>query len=142
MVDPEKSPNINVFLNLCNFENIDAEFYHGSDLACPLVQTDLLFIDTWHVYGQLKRELNYWHSSVSKYIIMHDTTVDEWLGETIREKMNAQKQSAEFNMPIEEINKGLWPAIEEFLKEHPEWTIEKRFTNNNGLTIIKRIKYK
>jgi len=138
MVDPEKSPNMNNFLLMCKKDGINCDFFHGSDLDCPLVQTDLLFIDTWHVYGQLKRELNYWHSSVSKYIIMHDTTVDESLGETIRMRMNAEKQSLEFNMPIEEINKGLWPAIEEFLKKHPEWIIEKRFTNNNGLTILKR----
>jgi hypothetical protein len=34
--------------------------------------------------------------------------------------------------------KGLWPAVEEFLAAHPEWKIEKRFTNNNGLTILAR----
>jgi hypothetical protein len=69
---------------------------------------------------------------------MHDTTVDEWRGETIREGLNAELQSAKFGIPIDEINKGLWPAISEFLLEHPEWKILERFTNNNGLTILKR----
>jgi hypothetical protein len=53
--------------------------------------------------------------------------------------MNAVQQSKQFHIPIEEICKGLWPAIEEFLKEHPEWRIEKRYTNNNGLTILTRV---
>ena len=139
MVDPESSPAMPKFLQLCKIESVNAEFLNKSDLECPLIKTDLLFIDTWHVYGQLKRELARWHSSVDKYIIMHDTTVDEWDGETIRMRTNAQEQSKRFDIPVEEINKGLWPAIEEFLVEHPEWKIEKRLTNNNGLTIMKRI---
>ena len=37
--------------------------------------------------------------------------------------------------------KGIWPAIEEFLNENKEtWTLKERFRNNNGFTIIERIK--
>ena len=139
LVDPYKSGQVDNFLRLCNQEGVNAEFIHGSDITCPLVDTDILFIDTWHVYGHLKRELAYWHSSVKKYIIMHDTTVDEWLGETIRCTWNAVEQSKNSGIPVDEINKGLWPAIEEFLGEHPEWKIEKRYTNNNGLTVLTRV---
>ena len=139
MVDPGASKDMPKFLELCKAEGVDAQFWNQSDLECPLIKTDLLFIDTWHVYGQLKRELARWHSFAGKYIIMHDTTVDEWKGETIRLGMNAQEQSKQFGIPIEEINKGLWPAVEEFLAHHPEWKIEKRLTNNNGLTILKRM---
>jgi hypothetical protein len=139
LIDPYKSNQIDGFLKLCKHEGINATFVEQSDIRCPLVKTDLLFIDTWHVYGHLKRELAYWHSSVNKYIIMHDTTVDEWTGETIRNGWNAQRQSIEHGIPIDEINKGLWPAIEEFLIEHPEWKLEKRYTNNNGLTILERV---
>jgi hypothetical protein len=139
MVDPESSPDMPNFLRLCESEGVNAQFWNQSDLECPLVETDLLFIDTWHVYGQLKRELDRWHSSVNKYIIMHDTTVDEWQGETIRAGWNSEDQSKKFGIPVDEINKGLWPAIEEFLAIHPEWIIDKRLVNNNGLTILKRI---
>ena len=34
---------------------------------------------------------------------------------------------------------GLWPAIEEFMKDNSHWVIAERFYNNNGLTILKRI---
>ena len=139
MVDPFKSAQIETFLSMCHLEGINASFIHESDLKCQPIETDMLFIDTWHVYGQLKRELAHWHSSVKKYIIMHDTTVDEWRGETVRCCLDANRQSKESGFPVEEITKGLWPAIEEFLKEHPEWSIEKRYTNNNGLTILTRL---
>jgi hypothetical protein len=45
---------------------------------------DLTFIDTWHIYGELNRELEKFSKTTNKYIIMHDTTIDEWHGETIR----------------------------------------------------------
>jgi hypothetical protein len=138
-VDLDTNENVRAFGGECAAEGINRTFYQQSDLDCPMEQTDLLFIDTWHVYGHLKRELARWHSYVGKYIIMHDTTVDEWQGETIRCGMNAQQQSAQTGIPIEEINRGLWPAVEEFLRAHPEWKLERRYTNNNGLTILAHV---
>ena len=138
-VDPEKDESSDAFILLCNKNNINCVFYQQSDLECPIENTELLFIDTWHVYGQLKRELARWNKHVSKYIIMHDTTVDEWLGESIRCGVNTEEQSRNSGFPIDEIEKGLWPAIDEFLIQYPEWILEKRYTNNNGLTILRRI---
>ena len=135
MVDPYRSKNVDDFLK----KEPRASFLHASDLDCPLVETDMLFIDTWHIYGQLKRELAYWHGHVRKYIVMHDTTVDAITGETIRNGWDAVKQSAESGIPVDEIKKGLWPAIEEFLEAHPEWTLAARYHNNHGLTVLMRI---
>jgi hypothetical protein len=136
--DINYNDKIGEFINNCKTENINNIFYLESDIKCKRQQTDLLFIDTWHVYGQLKRELEYWNTYVHKYIIMHDTTVDEWEGETIRSNMDYNKQSAETGIPVDEIMKGLWPAIDEFLLLHPEWVLHERYINNNGLTILKR----
>ena len=100
---------------------------------------DLTFIDTWHVYGQLKRELDKFSKITDKYIIMHDTTVDEWEGESIRMRCDIDAQVKFSGFPRDEITRGLWPAISEFLSVHPEWVLHERFTNNNGLTILKRV---
>jgi hypothetical protein len=138
-VDLGTNSKVSMFGSVMEKYNISRTFYMQSDLDCPLEHTELLFIDTWHVYGHLKRELARWNSYVSKYIILHDTTVDEWVGETIRNGWNPQEQSVKTGIPVEEITKGLWPAIEEFLAAHPEWTLVERFTNNNGLTVLKRV---
>lgn len=138
MVDPYRSDQVDPFLSLCASEGVNAEFVHASDLECQRVHTDLLFIDTWHVYGQLKRELEYWHSYVGKYIVLHDTTVDAVHGETVRCRLNAGEQSRATGIPVDEITRGLWPAVEEFLASHPEWELEYRFTHNNGLTVLRR----
>lgn len=138
LVDLDECQAIENFLEICDYETVKATFYKEDDLTCPIENTDLLFIDTWHIYGHLKRELARWHSYVKKYIILHDTTVDGEFGESLRLGWNILEQSKATGIPVEEIAKGLWPAVEEFLKEHPEWTLKERFTNNNGLTVLVR----
>lgn len=135
----------------CNYEqlmraakkekDIEVTFVQGSDLDIPLPEpADIVFIDTWHVYAQLKRELARYEPLANKYIVMHDTTVDEWDGETIRLRWSAEEQSKNSGFPVDEINRGLWPAVDEFLRKHENsWELMKRYTNNNGLTILKRI---
>jgi hypothetical protein len=132
--------DINELLNSANsFNNISINYEWKNNLLLELNENyDITFIDTWHVYGQLKRELDKFSKITNKYIIMHDTTVDEIYGETIRFGWDPVQQSKDSGFPIHEITKGLWSAIEEFLNNHPEWYIKERFTNNNGLTILAR----
>ena len=119
------------------FNNIVVKYEWKNNLLLDFTEKyDITFIDTWHVYGQLKRELNKFSKLTNKYIIMHDTTVDEIYGETIRCGWDAQRQSHQTGIPVGEINKGLWPAVVEFVENNPEWYIKERFTNNNGLTIL------
>ena len=138
LIDPFKSSNVQDFLGLCQRVGVDARFVAESDLTCPLIETDLLFIDTWHVYAQLKRELTRWHSSVSKFIILHDTTIDAVKGESAQNGLNIDKQRQDSGFPADEIAKGLWPAVEDFLDSTPDWSLDLRLENNSGLTILRR----
>jgi hypothetical protein len=117
---------------------IDYQWINNLELVVS-ERFDLTFIDTWHIYGQLKRELAKFAPMTNKYIIMHDTTVDEWEGETIRVGWNAEEQSVQSGIPVDEINKGLWPAVQEFLDFNSDWVLHQRFRNNNGLTILRRV---
>ena len=139
MIDPFKSDLIDPFIKECEAEGVSVSFVKDSDLECERIKTELLFIDSWHVYGHLKRELAYWNEYTTKFIILHDTTVDEHHGETIRCGLDAVSQSKESGIPIDEITKGLGPAINEFLAAHPEWIVDLKLKNNNGLTILKRL---
>jgi hypothetical protein len=138
-VDLEWHDNINSLKNLAQSNGIEYEFIQDDSIKVDIEDTDILFIDTWHIYGHLKRELEKHHSKVKEYIMMHDTTVDEIYGETVRCVWNAEEQSKTSGYPIEEIKKGLGPAIDEFLIQHPEWKLHEKYKNNNGLTILKRI---
>jgi hypothetical protein len=129
--------------------NIDVKYEWKNDLEIEFdadEKYDMVFIDTWHVYGQIKRELEKFSSIATKFIIMHDTTVDEIDGETLREYgynyqqafIRATELATETGIPRDEILKGMWYGIEEFLANHPEWYIKQRFFNNNGLMILAR----
>jgi hypothetical protein len=139
LVDIEESSLVNIFLDECENEDIPTVYHVESDLICPMEETDLLFIDTLHVYGQLKRELARWHTSVKKYIILHDTEVDKIDGECIRNNADPADLHEKTGLPVDEITKGLWPAVEEFLASHPQWKMREHFTNCNGLTVLERI---
>jgi hypothetical protein len=120
--------------------DIDVKYEWKNDLELEITENvDMTFIDTWHVYAQLKRELDKFSVFTNKYIIMHDTTVDEIYGETIRLNWDAVKQSENTGFPVEEINCGLGKAIVDFLNENPNWKILEKYTNNNGLTILTKI---
>ena len=90
----------------------DAKYFGANTLDLEIDETDMLFIDTDHTYAQLSGELALHADKVRKYLAFHDT--------------------------VYHCN-DLVPAIFEFLdKSKGEWTIEKHFKNNNGLTILKR----
>jgi O-methyltransferase len=112
----------------------DLRFIQKDSLKAKFLNTDLLFIDTFHSYSQLWHELQKHSENVNKYIIIHDTEsfglhdqiypegdVNNVCGVKVGEK------------------EGLKDAISDFLRFYPEWIIEKEFTNNNGLTILKRV---
>jgi len=134
--------NIDDFLNITQNTPLDVSYYWCSDLDLEVNESvDMTFIDTLHVYGQLKRELEKFSKVTNKYIIMHDTIVDGIYGECIRHNWNASELSLKTGFPIEEINKGLQPAIDEFLRNNSDWFLDKKYINNNGLTILKKNKY-
>lgn len=120
------------------FDDVEIKYEWKNNLLLDMSENyDITFIDTWHNYGQLKRELNKFSKTTNKYIIMHDTTIDEFTGESLRAwRDDIYNEHISSGYPIEEIRKGLWPAIVEFLENNEEWYIKERFTNNNGLTIL------
>jgi len=94
-------------------------------------ETDLLFIDTYHVYEHLKKELEMHSGKSRKYIIMHDTTTFAYRGEVQEYQSTVVPEDREYP-------KGLWPAVTEFLESNQEWQLLEKFENNNGLTILSR----
>jgi hypothetical protein len=135
-----KSESVNYLESVCRDYRYNFTFFEMSDLEIPMEEYDMIFIDTWHVYGQLKRELAKFHNYAKKYIVMHDTEVDKIYGESLRiTSSDIPKQSIESGIPLDEITKGLGPAITEFLEEHKDWKIHTHFTHNNGLTVLSRI---
>jgi len=103
--------NLDLVYKIAKENNISFEFIEHDSISVKLPDCDLMFFDTLHTYQQLSSEINAHNSIVNKYMIFHDT-------ETFSSELN--------------------PAINEFLVKNNNWSIEKIFKNNNGLTILKR----
>lgn len=104
--------DLDSIMKFCDGQEIDFQFILGDTREIDLQDmTDMLFIDTDHVYDQLKVELDRHASKVRKYIALHDTV---------------------------SCATELMPAINEFL-EKGKWKIKNHYTNNNGLMVLERV---
>ncbi|KAH8064273.1 hypothetical protein JL722_1132 [Aureococcus anophagefferens] len=59
------------------------EHWSVSDLHLDVGAVDVVFIDTLHTYGQLRRELEKFGATTRSYIAIHDTEVDGQRGEAL-----------------------------------------------------------
>jgi hypothetical protein len=124
-------------INATNGLDINIDYQWKSDLDLVLDHSyDMVFIDTYHCYGQLKRELDKFNHVINKYIIMHDTTIDGVYGECYRGYSNVKYLSEVTGYSEFEIKCGLQQAINEFITNNPQWSVLEQLTNNNGLTIL------
>ena len=120
---------------LAELNDLSFQFWEANDMDIDILPAEMLFIDSLHTYLHLTYELEKFSPKISKYICMHDTSApwgdmdDPWDYGTI------------LNYPSEysRARSGLWPAVEDFLKRHPEWTLQTRLLNNHGFTILKRV---
>lgn len=124
---------------------VDLKCIWGNNLTLEIHEKDrfdLTFIDTLHCYGQLRRELDKFSKFTDKYIIMHDTTIDEFRGEIYRSDLSYQKlvewKAMTGFTDDTDILYGLSQAIDEFLQKNDDWVLVEKFTNNNGLTVLKK----
>ncbi len=112
-------PGIKEFFLEAKNAGRNVELHVADTRQVEIVETDLMLVDSLHVYEQVQEELRLHANKVKKYILFHDTTLFAERGE--------------FG------GKGIWPAVQEFIDSHPEWQLVERRTNNNGLTILKRV---
>lgn len=96
----------------------ELEFHQASTLEVEIEPTDLLFIDTWHTYAQLKKELELHGHKARKFLAFHDVTTYGYVGE-------------DKSIP------GLMAAINEFM-ERTNFKIKDLRENNNGLLVLER----
>jgi hypothetical protein len=78
--------------------DIDFTFIEHDSLTYDIDSCDLLFLDTWHDFLQLKKELTRHHTKVKKYIIFHDTVSFAHSDEKNADEMGMLNQT-ETNLP-------------------------------------------
>jgi len=112
------------------------QFIQGNVFDLDIESTDLLFIDSWHTYCHLTYELEKFAPKVERYIALHDTS-EPW-GD--QDEPCYQPTVPVYPSHIDRFKRGLWPAVTDFLKTHPEWRLKERRLNNHGFTVLERIR--
>jgi hypothetical protein len=96
------------------------EFRIGDSREVDISGCDLLFLDTVHTAEHLQQELELHALKTSSYILIHDTHLYGTVGSDGKP--------------------GLETAIQQFLEQNPQWAIEMKLENNNGMTVLVRSK--
>ena len=114
---------------------ISFQFLCADDRTVQIEPCEMLFIDSLHTYAHLTYELEIFSPKVSRYIALHDTSAP-W---GHKEDTSYTGDYSEYPAWIPNGKKGLWPAVEDFLANHPEWSLLERRLNNHGFTILERV---
>lgn len=115
----EIKPGVEDLFKRARAANLNANLLVQSTLEVEIPLCDLMLVDSHHTYHQVSNELRLHANRVSSYILFHDTVTFGDVGQDgSRPSINA--------------------AIEEFLKNNPEWVEIERRTNNNGMTLLER----
>jgi len=136
-------PNVDEVRKVASGLGINYTFHQQPSLLFEIEKTtefEMLFIDTWHVAGQLKRELQKYAANRPslKYIAIHGTTTYGTVSQSVLLGWDVATQAVEQGMTVEEVEKGLKPAIQEFVGVHVDWVVEREVEEGNGLTILAR----
>jgi hypothetical protein len=119
--DIELDEKVSMLFEIAQQAGRDASYHRANVLNIQIEPCDLLFIDTWHTYQQLRQELKLHGNRAQRYIAFHDTHTFGLRGEDGQD------------------SKGLLSAVIEFVMANPHWRFHTYRTNNNGLTILERI---
>lgn len=133
-IDSPPIETLTLAKQLAEESGITFSFWQASDRDVDIEPTEMLFIDSLHTYCHLTYELEKFSPKVSKYIAMHDTSAP-W-GNIDDNAYHGDY--SEYPPEYDRTKRGLWPAVEDFLQRHPEWTLYERHLNNHGFTILKR----
>ena len=118
--DIQLNPDVENLFTHAKLLGKKVQYEQADVLQIEIEPTDLLFIDTFHIYDQLSKELKKHAHKVKKYIAFHDTYIYGLRGENPQDK------------------NGLLTAIIEFLISNQEWQFKFHTNKNNGMTVLER----
>jgi hypothetical protein len=133
-IDQPPISRLNLVSEEATKHGISFRFLKENDLNINIEPADLLFIDSMHTYCHLTYELNTFSPKIRKYIALHDTSEPWGDCDDVAYAGDYSEYPASYNRK----KRGLWPAVEDFLRLHPEWVLQSRLFNCHGFTVLKR----
>ena len=130
--DIKKYPEIDSIIHMAKEAGLDFTFTEANDLEIEIPECDMLWIDSYHVAPQLSKELSLHAGKARHFIAFHDTFTFWEQGEQPYTEVAGKGLDSQ---------QGLKYAIEPFLQQHPNWVLEYRTDENNGLLVLRNVNY-
>lgn len=108
-IDIKKQIQADSIIQLAKNNGIDYEFIEADSISLSIEETDILLVDSKHTYAHALKEMNKHSSKTKKYIIIHDTLMEEIL-----------------------------KAINDFLKQNNLWEMYEAHLYTTHLHVLKR----
>ena len=102
----------------------------------PVVDCDLLFVDSLHTYEQCHAELERHADAVARLLLFHDTITFGSVG--------AQGESGQHRwiytpgQAVPQDALGIRPAIDQLMMRDSSWHIRAHYTDSHGLLVLER----
>lgn len=139
-VHPKTPCEIGIYANLFTWNPILQYKVLLQDSFQKIPPTEVLFLHTWHVYGQLQRELAALHTQVYRYIILTHTMLDREVSECVRKGEDIDMISEASGFTREEVSQGVGKAIDEFLQTQKHlWKKKIDSPMHHGIVVLERI---
>lgn len=129
MYDLTADSEVSNLVDKCVAAGMDVQYTIADVLKIDIEPTDLLFIDTWHVYKQLRAELLRHAGKSKRYLVLHDTHTFGVADHQHVYPLNNQTVQS---------GPGLLPAVIEFMIYDPNWRFVYHTHRNNGFTVLER----
>lgn len=131
------------FERSCADSEVECVFLAQNDLTLSpesLGPVDMLFLDALHTYCHVLYELITFHTTVRRYITLHDTSAP-W-GEVDEEYSGDHSEYPPFvAAQCSSEKKGVFTAVMDFLAQHPlEWALRLKKESSNGYTVLERVR--
>lgn len=127
--DPERLPCHDKILKASEGRWIPT--YQPSEHCDLPPHTDILVVDGYHNYPQVKMELDRFADKVKHVLVFHDTISCGTVGDGIA---NPRVHQAEHLSDT----RGIRMAIDELMIRDRSWFIEAHFPNDSGLLVLRR----
>lgn len=127
--DLAKTEEVIWLQRLAKVIGIDFDFKQQDILKCEIEETDVYFCDAFHQNNFVRKELSLHADKVKHLLIFHDVkTYGYGSGEPYYGGVD----------DIELDGKGIMYAIDDFMKDNPQWEEVYRTERNNGLLILRK----
>lgn len=104
--------------------------------SAPVLDCDLLLLDSLHTYDQVLAELARHAAAVRRYLIFHDVITFGSIGADGESGQHLWTYTPGQSVPRDAY--GIRPAIDAFQIAYPEWQIIASYPESHGLLVLER----